>query len=169
MSKYAFTLAWLCAGLLCAEPVYADMAGTKYSVSMLNSNAGGGGVLYTDSSGRLTLLLSVGQLGVQSAGGAKYSVNSGIINSLRPATATLDFSYAYPNPFKKRLGHTVVTFTKLTYDAVIKIYTVSGELVKTIRKSSSVDNIAWDVRNDDGQNVASGLYIYLIESGGLFS
>lgn len=168
MSKYGLISGLTALCLFVSGPVSAaTMTGTKYVVRMLNANTAGGGGLATNTSGTYALLTSVGQLGAQASSGSKYSINSGIINSLRPATATLDFAYAYPNPFKKKLGHTIITFTKLTYEASIKIYTISGEHVCTINKSSGVDNVSWDVRNDQGQALASGLYIYLIESGSL--
>ncbi|MFA6583636.1 MAG: T9SS type A sorting domain-containing protein [Elusimicrobiaceae bacterium] len=149
---------------VCAGPSFA-MAGTKYSVRMLTQSSGGSA---TSLTGRTySVLGSLGQMGAQNSSGAKYSLNSGIINSLQPAMATLDYAYAFPNPFKKKLGHTTITFTKLTYEVSIKIFTVSGELIKTLGKSNSIDSIIWDARTESGQYAASGLYIYLIESGGM--
>jgi len=52
---------------------------------------------------------------------------------------------------------------QLPLGATIKLFTVSGHLVKTL-----IPNIAtatWDLKNDSGDKVASGVYIYLITTG----
>lgn len=66
---------------------------------------------------------------------------------------------AYPNPCKNGLK---VTFKSLPKQATINIYTINGELVKTIKKNDSEDRIDWYLVNDDGKKVASGIYIYLV-------
>ena len=110
---------------------------------------------------------SIGQIGTGNISGGVYSVTSGVMSSLLPAALTLDNAYAYPNPYRPSKGHTNITFTKLTQTASIKIYTVSGERVRTIEKDSNNDAISWDVLNDGGQKIASGLYIYIITSGSM--
>ncbi|MFA4858753.1 MAG: Ig-like domain-containing protein [Candidatus Margulisiibacteriota bacterium] len=82
------------------------------------------------------------------------------------ATPTTDPSnaYAYPVPFKPSAGHTVITFTNLPSICTIKIYTIAGNLLKTITVSSSSGSATWDAKTDFGGNCASGVYIYLIES-----
>ncbi len=72
-------------------------------------------------------------------------------------------SYAYPVPFKPASGHTVITFVNLATDTTIKIYTITGELVKQLQADGSAP-IIWDVKNSDGDNVASGVYIYQIKN-----
>ncbi|MBI5699938.1 Ig-like domain-containing protein [Candidatus Saganbacteria bacterium] len=78
----------------------------------------------------------------------------------------LSIAYAYPNPFKPNsgLGHTTITFTNLASQCTIKIFTVSGDAVKTINESDGDGQNAWDVKNDAGENVVSGLYFYAIKS-----
>ena len=77
-------------------------------------------------------------------------------------TSPLSKTYIYPNPV--RSGN--LTFTNLSNDAMkIKIYTITGELVKTINKDNSNTEVAWDLRNNSRRDVASGVYFYFIESG----
>lgn len=67
----------------------------------------------------------------------------------------------YPNPWhtRKHAGMPM-TFGNLTAQAQVKIFTVSGHWVKSI---DAVGGLAtWDLTNDAGQNVASGLYIYVV-------
>ncbi|MFC1637538.1 Ig-like domain-containing protein [Candidatus Margulisiibacteriota bacterium] len=82
----------------------------------------------------------------------------------RPAE-TLTEAYAYPNPFKPGAGHTIVTFTNLASECTIKIFTLTGELVRTILETDGDGVATWDVKNESGEDVASGLYLFAIKSG----
>ncbi|MFA5183140.1 MAG: Ig-like domain-containing protein [Syntrophales bacterium] len=72
--------------------------------------------------------------------------------------------YAFPNPFKPSAGHSTVTFTNLPAQCVIKIFTLSGELAKTINETNGTGQYVWDVKNESGEGLASGLYLYVIKS-----
>jgi len=76
----------------------------------------------------------------------------------------LDGAYAYPVPYKPALGHTVITFKNLATDSTIKIYTIMGELVKQLHNDGDVPSLTWDVKNSDGDRVASGVYVYQIKN-----
>ncbi|MFH1563178.1 MAG: hypothetical protein ABIF11_07170 [Nitrospirota bacterium] len=88
------------------------------------------------------------------------------------APANLGNVIVYPNPFKPNsgLGHEYITFgskkdvsRKLTSSATIKIYTISGDLVKTLEVTPQDDGQkVWYANNDFGNKVASGVYIYMI-------
>ncbi|HPG31358.1 MAG TPA: hypothetical protein PLQ81_11275, partial [bacterium] len=87
-----------------------------------------------------------------------------------------DFSktVVYPNPWTPYTGSAVLASTDNAYgikfnglpkNTSIKIFTVSGEQVRKI--SSGVYNTAnWDLKNDDSKEVASGVYLYLLENNG---
>ncbi|OGS24546.1 MAG: hypothetical protein A2297_10375 [Elusimicrobia bacterium RIFOXYB2_FULL_48_7] len=66
----------------------------------------------------------------------------------------------YPNP----CSSAGVTFENLTSQAVIKIYTLNGEAVRTIEETDGDGSSAWDARNNSGDRVASGTYIYVIKN-----
>ncbi len=56
-----------------------------------------------------------------------------------------------------------VTFANLTADATIKIFTVTGDLVRRIDVTSADGGQkTWDGLNDDGGRAASGIYYYLV-------
>ncbi len=65
---------------------------------------------------------------------------------------------------KPSLGQTVITFTGLAADSTIKVYTIMGELVQTLTGVDVNGQIQWNVKNSDGKNVASGVYIYQIKN-----
>lgn len=76
-----------------------------------------------------------------------------------------------PNPYRGRApwdpqGGNEVHFTNLPVRSTIKIYTIAGDLVRTLQHSDRVrDFERWDLTNQDGQSVASGIYMYRVESG----
>ncbi len=68
----------------------------------------------------------------------------------------------YPNPFSAQTNFTY----KLTEEAEveIKIYTLSGKLIRTLKSASGLTDYnystVWDGKDQDGDQVASGVYIY---------
>jgi hypothetical protein len=82
------------------------------------------------------------------------------------AEITIDHVLNYPNPF--------TTNTKFMFehnqscsslDTQIQIYTVSGRLVRTINETVPtngfrVEGIAWDGKDDFGDQLAKGVYVY---------
>lgn len=80
------------------------------------------------------------------------------------ADTDLSGAHAFPNPF---LGGTpeTVTFTGLGQISTIRLYTTSGRLVREIHPPVGAGVVDWDLKNQDGEPVASGLYLYRITSG----
>jgi hypothetical protein len=72
---------------------------------------------------------------------------------------------AYPNPWRSD-RHTIplITFDRLPLGSTVKIFTVSGRFVKTL--PVTVATATWDLTNDNGDRVASGIYLYLLEANG---
>jgi len=79
--------------------------------------------------------------------------------------------YNYPNPMQ---GQTHFTFVLFAADAPescrIKIYTVAGRLIKDISSPARVgfNQIYWDGRDNDGETMANGIYLYklILEGSG---
>ncbi len=76
--------------------------------------------------------------------------------------------YNYPNPFAVE---TYFTFklTQIPDEVRIKIFTVAGRIIKEIRMNSfelkyDFNKIYWDGRDNDGDNIANGVYIYKLIS-----
>lgn len=88
----------------------------------------------------------------------------------------LTAAYAFPVPFRPNAGETArygswatgITFTNLPSYGTIKIYTISGDLVRTLDIASlqSLSQVVWNVKNSAGAQVASGVYIWEITAGG---
>lgn len=69
-----------------------------------------------------------------------------------------------PNPWRAdRHSSSAITFAQLPANATVKIFTVSGHLLKTLKGSTSV---VWDLTASGGQKAASGVYLYIVEGEG---
>ena len=97
--------------------------------------------------------------------GGAYSVNVGVLDALGAMPETLKDAHVWPNPCNAGRGCEALMFSKLTYHAEIKIYTVSGELVWQAVKQDEYTTKSWDLRNMQGHKAASGLYVYYIKTG----
>lgn len=149
-------------------PLGAVLTGGVSKISVLLVIYGGGG-----ASGGVSVLKNASIGGAAASGTRMTAANMSITAGWTPvvavpitAKADLSAAHCYPVPFKPTLGHTKITFTNLTYSARIRIYTISGELVRTLDKNDSGKTLDWDVRNARASAVDSGVYLWLIESGG---
>ncbi len=73
----------------------------------------------------------------------------------------------YPNPWRSdnHPGKSII-FAQLPLQTTVKLFTISGHLVKTLSPlSSSLNKASWDLTNDAGDKISSGVYIYLLEDG----
>jgi len=68
----------------------------------------------------------------------------------------------YPNPFKPSEGHTEITFTNLPPGASVKIFHIEGTIIMTLKPEAG--EAKWNVKDIEGNNISSGLYLYCIES-----
>jgi hypothetical protein len=69
--------------------------------------------------------------------------------------------YAYPNPFRDG-EHDVVTFADLTPPTEIFVYDAGGSEV--FRATAESAEYVWEAVNTAGLKLASGVYIYLLQS-----
>jgi hypothetical protein len=87
-----------------------------------------------------------------------------------PATANVENVVVIPNPYRgqerfDQPGQHRVQFQNLPPQAKIKVFTISGDLVreldKTDPKTASLD---WDLKNGNQEDVASGIYVFHVLS-----
>ena len=67
----------------------------------------------------------------------------------------------YPNPFNRSKGHTYINFGRLTSNAKIRIFTLTGRLLKEEEVNWQY-SWAWDVRNMEGEELARGIYLWIV-------
>lgn len=71
--------------------------------------------------------------------------------------------YNFPNPMKKETDFIFSITGSIVPEIVkIKIYTVSGRLIRTIEYPAvhGINQIKWDGKDNDGDNLANGTYLY---------
>ena len=78
--------------------------------------------------------------------------------------------YVTPNPFKVESVYNdgEVMFNLLPKQCKISIYTITGELIKIINHGSEIEQDGfhmWDLKNENGNTIVPGLYIFVIEAG----
>ncbi|MFH1379775.1 MAG: T9SS type A sorting domain-containing protein, partial [bacterium] len=87
-----------------------------------------------------------------------------LISYLAPSNS-IDNILIYPTPFRPSKGHTDITFLRLPVEVTINIYNIAGELIKEFPESDQ-GQIVWDVKNNNGEKVASGVYLAVVKSKG---
>jgi hypothetical protein len=108
-----------------------------------------------------------------------YTPHFSFFSLFAPLSADLSSVEIYPVPFIPKDGNpdtgaayslgdqnSGIIFDKLPGSVHIKIYTVTGQLVAHFGSDSSSGKLQWNVKNDDGHDVASGGYIAVISSPG---
>ncbi len=73
--------------------------------------------------------------------------------------------YGRPEPGR---GPDGVTFSALPAEAVVRIYSTSGVLVRALRTEGETGggDALWDLRNRSGRRVSAGVYFYHVTAGG---
>jgi hypothetical protein len=88
--------------------------------------------------------------------------------------------YVVPNPYVEAAsfepapfnvtgrGERRMEFRGLPSSCTVRIYTVRGDLVQTLRHQGSFEGfVAWNLRTKDNLEVAPGLYVFHVEAPGM--
>jgi len=93
----------------------------------------------------------------------------GTTESLDNARQDVDKVNVFPNPYYAVNPQEInpyqrfVTFTHLPNRATIKIFTVSGQLIKIIEKDDNSQIIRWNLATDNNLYIASGIYVARVD------
>jgi hypothetical protein len=108
---------------------------------------------------------------------AESPIDSSELVHLTPATppaSNLEHIAVVPNPYKSSaewdLGpnQREVHFINVPAGATVRIYTSTGELLRVLEQNPNASpggttgELAWDLKNDDGRTVVSGIYLYSV-------
>ncbi|MDD5258541.1 MAG: DUF5123 domain-containing protein, partial [bacterium] len=85
------------------------------------------------------------------------SAISNCAEGLSDTLYNLDKVRSFPNPWKKSKGG-LITISHLTHNAKVKIFNLASELIRELGEQDGV--VTWDAKNENGQDVGSGVYIY---------
>ncbi|MCX8009852.1 MAG: T9SS type A sorting domain-containing protein, partial [Ignavibacteria bacterium] len=90
---------------------------------------------------------------------------TGVMPSDQEIPKAFDLSQNYPNPFNP---NTEIKFSLPKAEKVrLNIYNIAGELVQTLANGDLAPGnykVTWDGKDKNGSSVASGVYIYRLES-----
>ena len=97
-----------------------------------------------------------------------------LTNSQEAADSALALINVVPNPYyaysayeENQLDNRI-KITNLPENCEVKIYTVGGQLVKTIRKDDpNITSVEWGLKNEFNIPIASGLYIIHVNVPGV--
>lgn len=97
-----------------------------------------------------------------------------IVTEGRSIRAALDSVQVVPNPYvvfsayEQSTGQRRLLFTHLPPEGVLRVYTVSGRFVQQLRWTaadlSGNGDLFWNMQTREGNDLAGGLYIYVIEA-----
>ena len=74
-------------------------------------------------------------------------------------SAAWDHEYTFDEPFRRRLA-----FANLPGQCTISIFTLAGDLVDSFETPAGESLAIWDMISKSEQNIASGIYLYSVES-----
>jgi hypothetical protein len=110
----------------------------------------------------------------------EFSTKGAVIDK-ELAKNSLDKIAVVPNPYistnaweKRNLnqsgrGERRLDFIHLPTQCTIRIYTITGALLKTLEKSSGAEDgtLSWNLVSEDGMDISYGLYIYHVDAPGI--
>jgi len=88
------------------------------------------------------------------------------VDAWDPSGATSDISRViiYPNPVRRNLSDGRLNIYSPEFMESITIYSLAGQLIYERQDMGSARFSIWDLKNESGQDVASGIYICIIRS-----
>jgi hypothetical protein len=135
---------------------------TNYFTSNLNSNGKSGTINYQLSDlnpGNYSLKVIAWDVYDNSS---SATTNFDVVNS---GGLVIDDIYNYPDPFASTTTFTFQQNLAAAINVKIKIYTVAGRLIRELESNgitSKFVKINWDGRDQDGDLIANGTYLYKV-------
>lgn len=118
------------------------------------------------ANGMYTLQVQVSDESGNESGTEPYEINFEVINE-----STITNFYPYPNPFSSSTRFVfTLTGNDIPEDIKIQIMTVTGRVVReilreemgSIRIGNNITDYAWDGRDEYGDQLANGVYLYKV-------
>jgi hypothetical protein len=105
-----------------------------------------------------------------------FSTEAAVTGDVALAKSQLPGIRVVPNPYYSRSAYEqnqfsrVIRFMNLPAQCTIRIFTMAGSLVRTLEKNDPATSILdWDVQTSNDLPVASGIYLFQVESNGIGS
>ncbi len=134
---------------------------TVTSVDSVQPNVIRINVAQTSSLTQLALRLEVSvSSNVISKSGEQLNGGKGQSFSISQEQSVLSNIILYPNPVRNSQK---LSFVNIPPNCKISIYSSAGERVRVFDRLSTIEGFSWDMKNDNGEDVATGVYIYRVE------
>jgi len=181
-----FTIGFPAPGLTAIDPAFITAGGPSFTLTATGSFSNGsvlewnGSPLTMISTSNTKLSATVPSSDVLVAGDASITVftpapGGGTSTAFQVTISTASGGGAsvsvvapriYPNPWRAdRPNNGYMKFDQMPANSTVKIFTISAHSVRTLDAADG--SVTWDLKNDSGDNVASGYYIYLITGPGV--
>lgn len=92
----------------------------------------------------------------------EYSLDIKMASNIDPSEVV-----AYPNPVNISLKGEYIRFLNIPADADLNIYNMAGKRMARIPSQENPGVRTWNLRNESGESVASGIYIYYVKGDNL--
>jgi hypothetical protein len=109
-----------------------------------------------------------------------FTSDSTRVDGAQARTQFAGSPYVVPNPYvgsasfeparfaESGRGDRLMEFRNVPQGAVVRIYTVHGDLVRTLQQTGSDQGyVPWDLRTKDNLDVAPGLYVFHVSAHGV--
>ena len=100
----------------------------------------------------------------------KDSEGNPLVLVIPSEVGTVEDVIVVPNPYLGAAPWTAteiadkIEFQNIPSKCIIKIYTLSGDLVRVLKNEMGQGSLAWNLLSKSGQKVVSGVYIYKVET-----
>ncbi len=100
----------------------------------------------------------------------EFTLEAPKIDDVTLTKEQLDDILVVPNPYYAHSAYEldqfgrVVKFTHLPHSCKVRIFTIAGDLLRTLEKSDDEPELVWNLRTEHSFPVASGMYIYHVEA-----
>jgi len=108
-------------------------------------------------------LYSITIRNIMSEEGQPIREDSGNTLMFRIVPESVSYVSPFPNPCNVSDGMHFVKFANLPHEATIWIANIHGQLIKRLDKSLNDSVIQWNLDDENGNAVPSGIYIYHVE------
>ena len=107
----------------------------------------------------LRLEVSVSE-NIISAGGVPLMEGKGQILSISQTIDHIADIVVFPNPAR---SEDALHFVNIPVNCIITVFSLSGEKIKIIEEVSTGEGISWNLRDERGKPLSSGVYLYRVE------
>ena len=102
-----------------------------------------------------------------------FSTRAPTRSNVSLAKSELDQVKAVPNPYFAHSSYEldqfnrVIRFTHLPQQCTIRLFTLSGNLIRTIQKNDASSQAVWNLETSNGLPVGSGIYVFHVDAPGV--